>query len=1115
MTKRLSASRLNNFLGCSHYAALWLDGIKPPEEDNASLKLLRDKGFEHEAVVLTALESERGPAASISTSVPLENRVSETEDAMAKGAPLIYQGAFANHFWVGFPDFLIRTVQANGVWLYEPEDAKLARKAKPAHLLQLGVYAALLKDATSSPIAEGAIHVGLGAPERFDLKRTHSITKRLMRKFEYFAALDERKTQPVRVAACDQCPFHPRCGAEWRAADSPVYVAGIRGDQIIKLETAGIKTLTDLAALSPSSPVTGISKDSVSKLVHQARLQKKGEEQGEGLVEILDVEAGRGFALLPRPQDGDLFFDMEGDPLYPEGLEYLFGLWGPLGADGGDVFCPIWADDRAGEKLAFEELMRLFNSHLDRHPNAYIYHYARYETTALKRLAMRHATMEVELDHLLRSKRFIDLYQVARQAIRTSSESYSLKDLEKIYWGNRTGDVTNAGDSIVEYERWRETGEQAILDSIAHYNKDDCVSTARMRDWLESLRPVEAVYGLLSKEPEQDAEAIARAEIRDANDAERQLLAIAVRASPILSVSVRDLAAELLWFHQRSQKPQWWALFDRQTWSDGDLADDLNSLGGLTLDSNSPVYPDKQSLVATYRFEPQETKLKNGDRCKIALTLEYAGSIVDLDTDVGKVTVRRAAKSGNWPKNCSLIPSKLISQKVLIDAVTAFAKRVVAGDTANDKALISLIERDLPQIKGRLTGEPVVPAGVGLLRAVEDAVVQLDNSYLVIQGPPGTGKTVTTSHVILSLLKAGKRIAVSSNSHKAINNLLTAVEARSIEDGFSFSGAKRATKGNEDTFFSGQFIDSVFKKEGVLSRHQLVGATAYHFSLPEELCGYDYLFIDEAGQVSLGNLVAMASCARNIVLVGDQMQLSQPVQGVHPGESGQSCLDYLMQERATVPPERGILLDISWRMHPAVCRFISSVFYDDRLTLHSEAAERRLVLQDGAHVMLRPAGLSVMEIDHKGCTQSSVEEAMAIEEIIQSLLTQSLRDATSMVRKFTLSDVIVVAPFNAQVNLLRRRLPDGTRVGTVDKFQGQEAAVAIISMAASSAADAPRGSEFLFNINRLNVAISRAQCLAILVRGKNLLEMSPGSIADLQRLEGFARADEAQGLGLK
>lgn len=1074
MAKRLSASRLNDFLGCAHRAALWLDGVKPPDEEDPSLQLVRKKGGEHEAEVLKVLESVHGRAIAISDKAPLEIRVAETTAAIADGAPLIYQAAFADDRWVGFPDFLICREKTAGAWLYEPEDAKLARTAKAEHLLQLGIYAALLSKTIGSPIAGGAIHVGVGKPERFDLKRTHSITKRLMRRFESFAALEVRKTRPVHTAACDQCPFKPRCSVEWRAADSLVFVAGIRGDQIIKLETADITTLTDLAALDPSSPIAGIGGESVAKLVNQARLQKKGFEEGRELAELLPIEPGRGFALLPSPKEGDLFFDMEGDPLYPEGLEYLFGLWGPLGPDGGHIFRPIWAHDRAAEKLAFEALMRLFIAHLSRYPAARIIHYAPYEPAALKRLAMRHATMEAELDRLLREKRFVDLYQVARQAIRASTEGYSLKDLEKIYWGKRTGDVINAGESIVEYERWRETGEQTILDGIAHYNEDDCVSTARMRDWLEDLRPTGAEYGLSVSEPELDDETDERAKARAAREAERQALAAAVRAAPTLSEAARDLVAELLWFHQRSQKPQWWAQFYRQTRTDAELAEDLDSLGGLTLDPDIPVTRDAQSLVATYRFEPQDTKLQVGDACKIALTLENAGTISELDTDEGRVAMRRRANAGDYPERCSLIRGSLIKQDVLIDAVAAFATRVVKGEIANDRALIDLIERKLPRLTGRSAGDLIVAAGAKLLDGAVDAVARLDNSYLAIQGPPGTGKTFTTSHAILGLLKAGKRVAVSSNSHKAINNLLAAIEMRATEDGFSFRGAKKSTRGNTDTAFVGRFISSAYTAEQILPAHRLVGATAFHFSRLDELNGYDYLFIDEAGQVSLGNLVAMAGCARNIVLVGDQMQLAQPVQGVHPGESGLSCLDYLMQERATVPPERGILLDISWRMHPSICQFISDVFYDGRLTSAPVTEKRQLVLTADAHPMLRSAGLSVMDVSHTGCTQTSVEEAMAVAELVKALLGQSLGNENGEVRPFALSDIVVIAPFNAQVNLLRRHLPPGARVGTVDKFQGQEAAVAVVSMATSNGADAPRGSDFLFNANRLNVAIGRS-----------------------------------------
>ena len=409
-------------------------------------------------------------------------------------------------------------------------------------------------------------------------------------------------------------------------------------------------------------------------------------------------------------------------------------------------------------------------------------------------------------------------------------------------------------------------------------------------------------------------------------------------------------------------------------------------------------------------------------------------------------------------------------------------------------------------------GAPILAPGEDLLRGAISAIRRLDHSYLAVQGPPGTGKTFTTSHAILALLKAGKRIAVSSNSHKAINNLLTAVEARARETGFTFNGAKRATQGSPDSVHAGDLIKSVFNKDHVLAEHQLVGGTAFHFALPRELGAYDYLFVDEAGQVSLGNLVAMAGCARNIVLVGDQMQLPQPVQGVHPGESGLSCLDYLMRDHATVPPDRGILLNVSWRMHPDVCEFISQTIYEGRLLPHPQTSERHLVLTPSAHPILKSAGIAVLEIGHEGCTQSSLEEANAIRDLVRSLLNQSFRDEGGVVRKLALADILIVAPFNAQVNLLRKQLPDGARVGTVDKFQGQEAPVSLISMATSHGAAAPRGTEFLFNTNRLNVAVSRAQCLAVIVRGKSLLELSPGSVADLNRLDAFARADAVCGI---
>lgn len=1108
MNRRLSASRLNDFLVCAHHAALWLDGVPAPATEDASLDLVRAKGFEHEARVLGALEQQYGPAVSIPTTGPMGGRVAATLTAIRNDAPLIYQAAFDNGRWVGLPDFLVRKASPAGGWVYVPEDAKLAHRAKADHVIQLGIYATLIEHAAGIAVSDGVIHVGKGVPQAFDLTRTKHVTARLVSRFEAFANQADRQTRAIRNSSCSQCPFSSRCEAEWRAADSPIFVANMRVDQMMNLEAQGIETLTALAACDPEKPVGEIAREAFSKLVRQASFQRRGLENGAPFAELLPVEPERGLTLMPPPAPGDLFFDMEGDPLYPEGLEYLFGLWGPLAPDGSDTFHPIWAHDRDEEKRAFCDLMTLFLDHRQRYPSAHIYHYAPYEISALKRLAMSHGVFEAEVDQMLRDHVFVDLYRVARQAIMASTEGYSLKNLEKIYWGKRAGEVTNAADSIVEYERWRELGDATILESIALYNRDDCISTGAMRDWLESMRPPGAIYGLSSRVDDPDRAADdTKSEERRAYARMRIALAASVRASSRATPEVRELIAEMLWFHDRADKPQWWVLFDRQTWADEDLVDDLESLGDLWLDPETPVFVDKQSLVATYRFDPQETKLRAGSMVKIARTLQRGGSISELDVSSGCVVLRRGIGAGAFPERCSLISAGPIDQNVLVGGVVGFAERFIAGGSSADQALLGLLERGHPRLRGRKLGDQILAPGTDLLEGSIDAVSRLDNSYLIVQGPPGTGKTYTVAHAIVLLLQAGKRIAVASNSHKAINNLLTEVERSAVEANFRFVGGKKATRDKPDQAFDGTCITTFLVAGKEPLGTSLLAGTAYHLARPDQLEAFDYLFVDEAGQVSLGNLVAMGGCARNIVLIGDQMQLAQPVQGVHPGQSGQSCFDYLAQGQSTVPPERGILLDVSWRMHSRVCAFVSDAFYCGRLNAHPTNDERYLILDGGADPALKPCGLAVLEVEHQGCTQVSVEEAKRISELVASLLTQQLRQKDGSQRPLTLEDILVVAPFNAQVNVLQRHLPDGARVGTVDRFQGQEAPVAIVSMAVSNGADAPRGSEFLFSPNRLNVAISRAQCLAVLVRGQDLLEMAPAGVEDLVRLEAFARAD--------
>jgi len=319
------------------------------------------------------------------------------------------------------------------------------------------------------------------------------------------------------------------------------------------------------------------------------------------------------------------------------------------------------------------------------------------------------------------------------------------------------------------------------------------------------------------------------------------------------------------------------------------------------------------------------------------------------------------------------------------------------------------------------------------------------------------------------------------------------VERVASQNGIVFHGVKKSTK--EESEFNGRYIHDVFSNEDALSiEWQLVAGTAWLFSDPWADKSFDYLFVDEAGQVALANLIAMGTSAKNIVLLGDQMQLGQPIQGIHPGRSGESSLDYLLNGMATIPPEQGIFLNTTWRMHPDVCKFISDAVYDGRLKPEPSNIKRRLVLSKNAHPALKPAGVVYIPAQHDACSQRSEEEAFIVEEIYKSLLRQHYIDKDGVKNPLTEDNILVVAPYNMQVNLLKKTLHKKARVGTVDKFQGQEAEVVIVSMATSSGDYMPRHIEFLYSKNRLNVALSRAKCLAMLVANPALMSIKCSTI---------------------
>ena len=1089
-TLLFSSGDLTGFVGCRHSTVLDLHNLTEPlpaAEDSDQDKLVQEAGIKHERAYLAALKGRGHIVVEIPDVGSLEARATETLAAMRDGVDVVYQGVLLTAPWHGYADFLVKVPGTSnfGKWSYEAADTKLARKAKPSHVLQHCVYTELLA-AVQGHLPQ-QISVALGTGDEAQLRTADVIHyfRNARNRFEAFVASPE-PTEAEPCGNCRHCKWRDLCAEEWQRTDHLSLVAGMRVGQARKLRASGIVTVKALASAPAETTVAGMTPETFEKLRSQASLQVRGRETGEAQVEILPVEPARGFLRMPKSAEGDLFFDMEGDPLHDGGLEYLFGVFWM--EDGQQRFRGIWGHDRESERIAFEQFMDFATGHLAQHPGAHIYHYNHYEPNALKRLSCSHGTREEPVDNLLRQERLVDLLKVVREGIRVSEPAYSLKNLESFYMAKRSGEVATAGDSIVVYERWRATGDNALLQEIEDYNRTDCLSTMLCRDWLLNLRPAGLAWFVGSEKAEDPTKAAKRLEEAAELVALEQRL---IGGGAADEVEARRELANMLEYHRRNQKPEWWSLFDRRGKNAEELLEEADCLAGLV--AIGPQRKDKLSYERGYSFPEQETKLRVDDQPTLSDTLERAGTIGALDMQARRLTLRRSTRAGDLPDSCSLLPPRPYDDRIMREAVCRVAESVAAGD-GRFGAIMDLLKREPPRVAGLQAGTPLTVDGEDPVKATIRVAAGLDEGVLFVQGPPGAGKTYTAARAIVALMKAGKRIGVASNSHKAINNLLQGVVEAATEASFPFTGWKKSTAGDEETRFEGgAMIRNVDDADEVPVGAQLIAGTAWLFARSKFEGAVDYLFIDEAGQVALANVVAMGTAARNIVLVGDQMQLGQPAKGSHPGQSGLSVLDYLLQGVATVSPDRGIFLGVTHRMHPKVCKVVSQTFYDGRLTAAEKCEARTLLVPAGCHPAIRSAGVSFLEVIHEGRSQSCPEEAEEIGKLIRTLVGMPKADGGVV----GLEDILVITPYNAQVNLLRASLPSAARVGTVDKFQGQEADVALLSMTTSSVDEMPRAMDFLLSPNRLNVAISRAKRIAIVVASPRLLEVPCSTVENM------------------
>ncbi len=1067
--------------------AAMADLVKRPSRNDPELDVIRRRGIQHEERYLADLRAQGLSVATIERreneerGEQLRRQAGETIEHMRAGVDVIYQATFFDGRWLGYADFLLRVEDperpsAFGDYHYEVADTKLARHVKAGAILQICSYVEQLERIQGVRPREMRVVLGGSARETATLRVDDYMAYYLMAKQRFESVVlgtaEAAAIPPVYpmphtpepVEHCRVCRWAELCEQRRRQDDHLSLVAGISSHQRRALVDHGISTMTALAAAPPPLELDGVSETSMERVHEQARLQVKGRGIHPPLHELILPEPGepiepeRGLATLPEPDAGDIFFDIEGDPYaYDDGLDYLFGV-----LDLSGEFTAFWSTDPdnsdditpAGEKAAFERLMDFFTQRLERFPNMHIYHYAAYEPTALKRLMGRYGTREAQVDRLLRGGVLVDLFRAVRQGVRASVESYSIKKIEPIYGFKRAIELRDATSSIVEFEAWLELSDtdrpqSDILQKIQDYNRDDVISTLQLRDWLEGLRdelaravgqPVPRPAPLSPEAPAALSEADARVQqVADSLTAGVPLDVAEAASRASDEERARWLLAQLLSFHRREAKVAYWDFFHRMDMTPDELVEDDKALGNLEFVSVSqPWQPTSRSKLRrtwTYRFPPQEHELDTG-------------------SDLYDPGLRQANPEAPWKAwsvgaDVKAIDEaeRTISLVSMADVELRHSMSLVAldifGDASQRAALLRLGQwvaengitadgpwraaRDLllrrPPACGQGEGQSLKLPDESDTEAARRLISCLDEGVLSIQGPPGSGKTYTGARMIVALVRAGKKVGITSNSHKVIGNLIREVVAAS--QGAPLRVIQRVSDESQG------FVDphvTLFTDAGRMHNaldagdFDVAAGTAWLWSRQDTANAVDVLFVDEAGQVALANVLAMSGAARSIVLLGDPQQLDQPLQATHPPGAGRSALGHLLNDQPTMPEWLGLFLEDTRRLHPDITRFTSAAFYDGRLDSFAGLERQRV---DGGP--LSGAGVRLIASAHLGEDNESPEEAALVAELVRSIVEggATWTRADGSVCEIGWNDVLIVAPYNAQVGAIQKMLAAG------------------------------------------------------------------------------------------
>ncbi len=1173
MNRQITPTELALFSRSPVIGSWWeqLNKIDPkrapkPKEDVLD-QLLFESGHNHEQLLIKDLKNDGKKVKQLSGQMNAES-FEETLNAVHDGKyDFIHQASLQNNNLRGSADLLQRIDKPSklGDWSYIPIECKLSSHPKPIYLVQACAYCELLEPILGYLPENFKLYLGgkkfEKEPNGYRLDDFWMWYKNLRDRYQKFIEHFDESQQP-EYSPGDHGHWSSFIDEELKNKRDLILVAGMRQSQRNKLIYSGISTIDELAKASKNQIINQMDEKIFVKLKEQAAIQvRPSQSDGRPAYEIKGKdEQEKGLSMLPKCDEGDIWFDMEGfpNPVTGEKLEYLFGACYFLKKDQKleRRFKAWWAHDLGQEKLAFDEFIKWVQKRRIDYPNLHVYHYASYEKTALGRLATTHGIHKTTWDQWLREELFIDLFPIVRNGLLLGAESYSIKQVEKLYLDNlRHEEINTAADSVIQYAEWQKSNEpkrtgrsiakSKKLKDLEEYNKKDCESTQELHEFLikhkSSLKIPDRPnkWGKSKEEDiknifEKDLEVLAKTMQKEIPNPLKDPLA---EGSYGLSYKHQQLLSDLIDFHEREAKIEWWEFFDRiegQTFSeryeDTEVIANAEKIGEKIIKrsqghiySFSPEQPLKLSTKPGIKMHfVLSESLKKGDKFiqkNVMEKLDKNNDKKNLDLEgefdtnnsaniILKVSAYKKKALENigisaLPEYCDLIPlPKQIYKRMLPDLVRQ-AKSWVEKNKKLPKSIVHLLEKkaipELIEINKKIKADPVETASL-----MADFLSATDGVTLSLQGPPGTGKTTVTGELIAKLVGKNQKVIVSSQTHEAINNLLKSVQ-RKIESYSTNSFVVKLSSGtsekNDQLSLSGTKVHTL-RESDLNNEPNVIGATV--FSLVKERFGgkpYDLLVIDEAGQVSLSNLLFMSHCARNILLVGDQNQLSQPNRAKHPGDSSLSCLDYLMGEEKVVSADRGVFLATSWRMPPVLTSVVSKLFYEGELKSCISKSENK-ILWEGLQ-----QGLYFEEVEHYSNASDSIEEIDRIEELVNKLMgcpyqiVQKNDEGLSVFKGIIGPDeILITAPYNLQVNKLEDRLSGKARIGTVDRFQGQEAPISIHSLTASDSDNAPRGIGFILDPDRLNVAISRAQCLSIVVGSPNLVVGTTNSVEEVQQL---------------